>query len=109
MPLPVLDAVLTLQDEGIDVGLVNKPTLNVDDDEMLARLASAPFVLVAEALNVKTGVGSRFGSALLRHGFRGAYHHVGIHREGSGGLWQQMGYQGLDSRGIAESVRSRLR
>jgi transketolase len=103
-----LDAVLTLKDEGIDVGLVNKTTLNVDDDGMLERLAKAPFVLVAEALNVKTGVGSRFGSALLKHGFRGTYDHIGIHLEGCGGLWQQMGYQGLDSASIATMVRRLL-
>jgi len=103
-----LDAVLTLKDEGIDVGLVNKATLNVDDSDMLDRLAKAPFVLVAEALNVKTGVGSRFGSTLLKHGFRGAYDHIGIHLEGCGGLWQQMGYQGIDSAGIAAAVRRLL-
>ena len=28
----------------------------------------------------------------------------GPNREGSGGLWQQMGYQGVDSAGIQESV-----
>ncbi len=100
-----LDAVLTLKDEGLDVGLVNKATLNMDDEEMLARLASVPFVLVAEALNARTGVGSRFGSSLLRHGFGGAYDHIGIHLEGSGGLWQQMGYQGLDSAGIFQAAR----
>ncbi len=103
-----LDAVLTLKDEGLDVGLVNKATLNVDDPDMLDRLAKAPFVLVAEALNVKTGVGSRFGSGLLKHGFCGAYDHIGIHLEGCGGLWQQMGYQGIDSAGIAAAVRRLL-
>lgn len=103
-----LDAVITLKEEGIDVGLVNKSTLNVDDDVMLERLAGAPMVLVAEALNAKTGVGSRFGSTLLRHGFRGRYHHIGVHLEGCGGLWQQMGYQGLDSPGIAKAVRTLL-
>ena len=99
---------LTLKDEGLDVGLVNKATLNVDDPDMLDRLAKAPFVLVAEALNVKTGVGSRFGSGLLKHGFCGAYDHIGIHLEGCGGLWQQMGYQGIDSAGIAAAVRRLL-
>ena len=37
----------------------------MDDEEMLARLASVPFVLVAEALNARTGVGSRFGLLAL--------------------------------------------
>ena len=59
-------------------------------------------MLVAEGWNVKTGLGSRFGSYLLQAGFKGKYNHIGTHREGCGGLWQQMGYQGLDPRGIAE-------
>jgi transketolase len=100
-----LDAVLTLRDRGVGVGLINKPSLNVVDPAMMARLAAAPFVLVAEGFNVRTGLGSRFGSILLRHGFRGRFHHIGTHREGSGGLWQQMGWQGLDPAGIAAAVR----
>jgi transketolase len=102
-----LDAVLTLRDEGIDVGLVNKATLNLWDPEMMKRLAAAPYVLVAEAQNHKTGLGSRFGSALLQYGFTGVYEHIGVHLEGSGGLWQQMPYQGLGSDGIANTVRRR--
>ncbi len=103
-----LDAVLALQEKGVSVGLVNKPTLNVIDQDMMKRLASAPFVLVAEGWNVKTGLGSRFGSYLLQAGFRGKFNHIGTHIEGSGGLWQQMGYQGLDSRGIQCAVEALL-
>jgi transketolase C-terminal domain/subunit len=33
-----LDAVERLKHEGIDVGLLNKPTLNVVDEAMLARV-----------------------------------------------------------------------
>ena len=86
-------------------GLINKPTLNVVDAGTMKTLAAAPFVLVAEAWNVKTGLGSRFGSQLLQAGFRGRYNHIGTYREGSGGLWQQMGHQGLDSAGIAKAIR----
>jgi transketolase len=103
-----LDAVIKLKRAGIDVGLINKPTLNVWDDDMMARLAAAPFVLVAEAQNVNTGLGSRMGSALLKRGFHGRYDHIGIHLEGSGGLWEQMLYQGLGSDGIQASVRKVL-
>jgi transketolase C-terminal domain/subunit len=74
----------------------------------MKKLAAAPFVLVAEGFNVNTGLGSRFGSALLQRGFRGRYDHIGVHKEGSGGLWQQMGHQGLDSAGIEASVRKLL-
>ena len=51
-------------------------------------------------------VGSKFGSDLLKHGFRGKYNNIGTHKEGSGGLWQQMGFQGLDSEGIFKSVKA---
>ena len=36
------------------------------------------------------------------------YNHIGAHKEGSGGLWQQMGYQGLDPEGITKSIRALL-
>jgi transketolase len=100
-----LDAVIALQASGVNVGLINKPTLNVVDGEMMKKLAKASFVLVAEGWNVKTGLGSRFGSYLLQAGFRGKFNHIGTHLEGSGGLWQQMGHQGLDSEGIQKAVK----
>ncbi len=100
-----LDAVLTLKEQGVAVGLVNKSTLNVVDPVMMKKLAAAPWVLVAEGFNVKTGLGSRFGSYLLQAGFKGKYNHIGTHKEGCGGLWQQMGYQGLDPAGIAAEIK----
>ncbi|MBN8614311.1 MAG: transketolase [Deltaproteobacteria bacterium] len=100
-----LDAVIRLRKSGVKVGLINKATLNTYDEAMMKRLASAPFVLLAEGFNSKTGVGSRFGTVLLTRGFRGRYAHIGTHTEGAGGLWQQMGHQGLDSAGIERSVR----
>jgi transketolase C-terminal domain/subunit len=99
-----LDAVLRLREKDVDAGLVNKATLNVLDESMMQRLAAAPWVLVVEGWNVRTGLGSRFGSHLLRHGFKGRYDHLGTHVEGSGGLWQQMGHQGLDPDGIAAAI-----
>ena len=101
-----LDAVITLSEKGVKVGLVNKTTLNVYDEEMMKKLAAAPFVLVAEGYNVKTGLGSRFGSELLKRGFKGKFNHIGTHKEGCGGLWQQMGYQGLDPAGIAKAIEA---
>lgn len=100
-----LDAVINLKESGLDVGLVCKATLNAYDEEMMSKLAAAPFVLVAESFNVNTGVGSRFGSELLKRGFKGAYNNIGTCKEGSGGLWQQMGYQGIDTHGIQAAVR----
>jgi transketolase len=101
-----LDALINLQGQGIKVGLINKATLNVVDQAMMKRLAAAPFILVTEGWNVKTGLGSRFGSQLLQVGFKGRYNHLGVYREGCGGLWQQMGYQGLDSAGIQAAVKA---
>ena len=101
-----LDAVINLQQQGVKVGLVNKAALNVVDKAMMTKLAAAPFVLVAEGWNVRTGLGSRFGSVLLQAGFKGRYNHIGVYREGCGGLWQQMGFQGLDSAGIQAAIKA---
>ncbi|MCA9060977.1 MAG: transketolase, partial [Planctomycetaceae bacterium] len=101
-----LDAVINLKEAGINVGLINKATLNVYDEEMMQKLAAAPLVLVAESFNVNTGLGSRFGTELLKRGFKGSYNNIGTHREGSGGLWQQMGYQGVDADGILAAVKA---
>ncbi len=100
-----LDAVIRLQAEGVKVGLINKPTLNVYDEATMKMLADSPFVMVAEGFNVKTGLGSRFGSELLKRGFCGRYNHIGVHRGGPGGLWQQVGYQGLDPEGIMQTLK----
>jgi len=100
-----LDAIITLGASGKTVGLINKSTLNVWDETVMKKLAASPFVLVAEGYNVKTGLGSRFGSELLKYGFKGKFNHIGTHKEGSGGLWQQMGYQGLDPKGIGEAIK----
>jgi transketolase len=101
-----LDAVIRLNEAGVKVGLVNKPSLNIYDESMMKTLAGAPFVLVTEGWNVKTGLGSRFGSELLKRGFKGRYNNIGTHKEGSGGLWQQMGYQGLDPDGIMKAIKA---
>ena len=103
-----LDAVIRLQEQGVKVGLINKATLNVVDQDMMKTLAGVPFVLVTEGWNVKTGLGSRFGTYLLQAGFKGRFNHIGTHLEGSGGLWQQMGHQGLDSEGIQAAIKSLL-
>lgn len=104
-----LDAVIKLKAQGLHIGLINKATLNVYDDAMMAKLAAAPMVLVAESFNVNTGLGSRFGTELLKRGFKGRYNNIGTHREGSGGLWQQMGHQGIDTDGIQAAIHELLK
>ena len=81
---------------------------NLKDDTM-SKLAAAPWVLVVEGWNVKTGLGSRLGTELLKRGFAGKYNNIGTNKEGSGGLWQQMGYQGLDSAGIGKALALSVR
>ena len=100
-----LDAVERLKQEGINVGLINKATLNVVDEEMMAKIGKAPFVLVVESFNRRTGLGSRFGSWLLERGLTPKFDYLGVHEEGCGGLWEQFPYQGLDPEGIMSRVK----
>jgi transketolase C-terminal domain/subunit len=100
-----LDAVETLRAGGLDVGLINKPTLNVVDEEIMARLGRSPFVLVVEGLNIRTGLGSRFGTWLLERGLSPRYAYMGVQRTGLGGTWAQIPGQGLAPEDIAARVR----
>jgi transketolase C-terminal domain/subunit len=103
-----LDAVERLRQEGIALNLVNKASLNVVDEDMLARIGTSPFVMVVEAFNRRTGLGSRFGTWLLERGFTPRYAHLGTYREGCGGLWEQYPHQGIDPDGIISHVRGLL-
>ena len=103
-----LDAVERLKKEGIDVGLINKPTLNIIDETMLAKLGASPLVLVVESFNQKTGLGSRFGTWLLERGLTPKFAHLGTHKEGCGGLWEQFPHQGIDPAGIMAKVKEML-
>ncbi|MEO0539141.1 MAG: transketolase C-terminal domain-containing protein [Cyanobacteria bacterium P01_A01_bin.123] len=100
-----LDAVERLKQEGIDVGLINKGTLNVVDEETMAKIGKSPFVLVTEAFNRRTGLGSRFGSWLLERGYTPKFAYLGTHEEGCGGLWEQYPHQGIDPVGIMAKVK----
>lgn len=101
-----LDAVERLRrDHGLEVGLINKPTLNVADDAMLAKIGAAKFVLVVESLSQKNGLGVRMGSWLLSRGLKPDYAYLGTHREGCGGLWEQAYHQGYDSDSIVKKVQ----
>jgi transketolase C-terminal domain/subunit len=103
-----LDAVERLKAEGIDVGLINKPTVTTIDEVMLAKVGKSPMVLVVESFNRKTGLGSRYGSWLLERGFAPKFAHLGTHKEGCGGLWEQFPHQGLDPVGIMAKVKQLL-
>jgi transketolase len=101
-----LDAVERLKAENIRVGLVNKPTLNVIDEDMMRVLAKAEFVLVVESQNIKSGLGARFGTWLLERGFKGRYSCMGTSKEGRGGLGEQIPYQELGPDHILDRVKT---
>jgi len=98
-----LDAVERLKQQGVDVGLINKPTLNVVDEDMLAKIGKSPKVMVVESFNRKTGLGSRMGTWLLERGYTPKYAYIATHKEGCGGLWEQFPHQGIDPAGIMAS------
>jgi transketolase C-terminal domain/subunit len=100
-----LDAVERLRADGLDVGLVNKPTLNVVDGEAMRKIGAAPFVLVVETQNLTTGLGTRFGTWLLERGLSPRYAHLGTTKQGDGGLWEHISYQGLDPDSIVAAVK----
>jgi transketolase C-terminal domain/subunit len=103
-----LDAVERLRASGLDVGLINKPTLNLIDEEAILRAGETSFVLVVESQNVKTGLGIRYGTWLLERSLTPRYAHIGTHRHGGGGLWEHMTHQGLDSDAIVARIRALL-
>ena len=104
-----LDAVERLKLEGIDVGLINKATLNVIDEDMMTKIGNSPMVLVVESFNRKSGLGSRFGSWLLERGLTPKYAHLATYKEGCGGLWEQFPHQGIDPAGIIAKTKELLK
>ncbi len=99
-----LDAVERLKQDGLDVGLINKPTLNVWDTDTLETLKDAPFVLVVESQSTKSGLGARLGTWLLKNGVNVKYDNIGTHKIGHGGLSEQVTHQGLDPEDIKAKV-----
>ncbi|CAK5268674.1 unnamed protein product [Mycena citricolor] len=100
------DAVLRARQAGIDVGLINKPSLNIIDEASLRKIGSSGFVLVVESFNQKTGLGSKMGTWLLERSLTPKYGYMGTTREGSGGLWEQIPHQGLDPQGQPSIAKS---
>lgn len=99
------DAVLRCRQEGLDVGLINKPTLNVVDEQTIRKIGSSPFVLVVESFNQKTGLGSKFGTWLLERQLTPKYGYIGTTKEGCGGLTEQIFYQNLDPQSIILKIK----
>ena len=101
-----LDAVERARAEGIDVGLINKPTLNVVDEASLTKVGGSPFALVVEGQNVVTGLGSRYGTWLLQRGLTPKYDHLGVHKPGCGGIPEHIPFQGLDADSILAKIKA---
>ncbi len=100
-----LDAVERLREEGIDVGLVNKPTLNVVDEQMMQKIGATGFVVTVESLSRRNGLGSRMGTWLIERGLTPKFARLGTHREGCGGLHEHFYHQGLDPKSIMAKVK----
>jgi len=100
-----LDAVERLRQEGLDVGLVNKPTLNVVDEDAIKVYGSTPFVVVVESIAQKTGLGSRLGTHLLVRQLTPKFKAIGAVKEGVGGLYEQINAQGLGPNDIIAAVK----
>jgi len=101
-----LDAIEQLKNEGLSVGLINKPTLNVIDEDMVAKVGKSPFVLIVESQNSKTGLGSRYGTWLLERGFAPQYSLLGTSKIGHGGIAEQLPHQGLGVDDIKKKILS---
>lgn len=100
-----LDAVELLRQGGLDVGLINKPTLNLVDEEAIKMYGSSPFVVVVESIAQKTGLGSRLGTYLLERKLTPKYRTMGAVKEGCGGLHEQVNAQGLGPDDIVSAVK----
>jgi len=101
-----LDAVERMRKDGVDVGLINKPHLNVMDEDVMALIGKSPVVLVVEPLNRKTGLGIRLGTEFLKRGLHPKYDHIGTTKEGCGGTWEHCYHQGYDSASVQKKFRS---
>lgn len=99
------DAVLACRERGLDVGLINKPCLNVVDEQVIQKIGKTGFVLVVESLNQKTGLGSKFGTWLLERQLTPKFGYMGSTKEGCGGLWEQIPHQGLDPQSIIVKIK----
>ncbi|MCP4644967.1 MAG: transketolase [bacterium] len=100
-----LDAVDRARADGLDVGLINKATLNVADEDMLDAIGQTGFVLVVEGQNTLTGLGSRFGTWLLQRGLAPKYEAMGVTKPGEGGTTEQIGFQGLAPDDILAKIK----
>jgi len=99
-----LDAVKQARGLGIDIGLINKSTLNVVDEEAIQIAGAEHFVLVVEGQNINTGLGVRYGTWLLERDLNPRYARLGVHKDGCGGIEEQVPHQGLGPNDILQKI-----
>ncbi|KAE9385225.1 hypothetical protein BT96DRAFT_868488 [Gymnopus androsaceus JB14] len=73
---------------------------------MIMKAGLSPFILIVEPFNQKTGLGSRYGTWLLERQLTPKYGYMGATKEGSGGLWEQVFHQNLDSQAIIVKIKA---
>jgi transketolase C-terminal domain/subunit len=104
-----IDASENLKEQGLKVGVLNKPTLNLIDEEALKKVGGSGFVLVAETQNQVTGLGIRYGTWLLERGYTPHFKHLGIAKPGEGGGLEQVGFHGLEPEHLIAAVKELAR
>ena len=103
-----LHVVEEYRENGVNIGLINKPSLTSIDEDIMEKIGKSPFVLVVESLNSRTGLGIRFGTWLLERGFAPNYDYIGTTRPGNCGQEEQILHQGLGVDGLREKLSSFL-
>jgi transketolase len=101
-----LDAVEKAKKAGIDVGLINHPTLNVPDEETMKKLSKSKFVLLVESQNYLTGVGVKMADWIAERDICTNYKHMGATKSGLGGQDEQIPHQGLAPEDILAKIKS---
>ncbi|MDA1196858.1 MAG: transketolase [Nanoarchaeota archaeon] len=100
-----LDAVTQLKEQGIDIGLINKPTLNAIDETMIKKVGASKLVVFVETQNEKSGFGNNYAKALLQNGLTPKFLHLASVRPGKGGIWEHIPHQDLDPQSIIKKIK----
>lgn len=100
-----LEAVESLRADGADLALGHLATPNEIHESALDKLAQQPFLVTVEDHSVRTGLGACLAAALFERGHVMPHLRLGVERYcPSGSAEAVYASQGLDAKGIAESV-----
>ncbi len=91
---------------GIDLSVVNMPSVQVTDDGVMEELCRLPYVITYEDHHVKTGIAPLIAADLLKRGFRGRMESFGVTAYGkSGDTDDVLRLQGLDVESMVGALR----